>query len=222
MCYRALLITVALVLLLGLAPGPTARAASCQFVLGFAALHDLIPQVVGDCLVGEHHNADNGDGLQETTNGLLVWRKADNFTAFTDGYRTWVNGPFGLRERLNTQRFAWEEATPNGTTGDGSLQGQVTIGPLQPVEQEGVPPPTPSPALCTSVGLIVDVADGTTEVTRFPLQPDCYYRVSLAPGTYVIRLMSGGLRRTGDLPATIQIASGATTRLDISIDIGIR
>ena len=38
--------------------------------------------------------------------GLLVWRKADNHTAFTDGYRTWVNGPYGLQVRLNTARFS--------------------------------------------------------------------------------------------------------------------
>jgi plastocyanin len=37
-----------------------------------------------------------------------VWRKADNWTAFTDGHQTWLNGPFGLQRRLNTTRFAWE------------------------------------------------------------------------------------------------------------------
>jgi hypothetical protein len=82
-------------------------AANCTFVLGFRALHDLIPGVVGDCATNEAHGA-NGDGLQMTSRGLLVWRKADNFTAFTDGYRTWVNGPFGLQTRLNTARFPWE------------------------------------------------------------------------------------------------------------------
>jgi len=80
----------------------------CQFVLGFKALHDLIPNIVGNCVTDEQHAA-NGDGLQQTANGLLVWRKADNFTAFTDGFRTWVNGPFGLQERLNSQRFDWEK-----------------------------------------------------------------------------------------------------------------
>ncbi len=96
-----------------LAPPAPAHAEACQFVLGFKTLHDLIPGFVGDCLVDEHHNPDNGDGLQETTGptgagGLLVWRKADNWTAYTDGYHTWVNGPYGLRERLNTECFAWE------------------------------------------------------------------------------------------------------------------
>jgi hypothetical protein len=222
MRYRAALIPVALAVLLGLAPGPTARAADCRFVLGFAALRELIPQIVGSCLEDEHHDPTNGDGLQATTNGLLVWRKAENVTAFTDGFRTWVQGPFGLQERLNTERFAWEQTPAGGTAAVGFLQGQVTIGPLQPVEQAGVPPPTPSPALCTAQVFIVDAADGATEATRFPLQPDCSYRVSLPPGTYVVRLAPLGIERAGNLPATVQIAPGATTRLDVSIDTGIR
>ena len=64
--------------------------------------------------MNEHHNAQNGDGLQETTawhgkGGLLVWRKSDNWTAFTDGSTTWVNGPYGVQRRPNAERFAWEK-----------------------------------------------------------------------------------------------------------------
>lgn len=81
---------------------------ACRFVQGFATLHDLIPDVVGECLENEWHNPENGDALQRTTGGLLVWRKADNWTAFTDGDRTWVNGPNGLEQRRNTERFPWE------------------------------------------------------------------------------------------------------------------
>ena len=113
-----LALLVALALLAALAtPAVPAQAADCRFVLGFQALHDLIPTIVGDCLEDEQHNpgpeGTPGDGLQHTTNGLLVWRKTDNFTALTDGYRTWVNGPYGLQERLNSQRFPWE-ANPDG------------------------------------------------------------------------------------------------------------
>lgn len=106
-------------LVLALAPTPPSYAASnCEYVLGFKALHDLIPDKVGPCRSSEHHNPLNGDGLQETSGvddkgGLLVWRKADNWTAYTDGYRTWINGPNGLQMRLNTERFPWEqEPTP--------------------------------------------------------------------------------------------------------------
>jgi hypothetical protein len=83
-------------------------------VLGFKTLHDMIPSTVGDCTTDEYHNPDNGDGLQLTTGGLLVWRKADNWTAFTNGSTTWVNGPFGLQSRPNEQRFPWE-ASPEST-----------------------------------------------------------------------------------------------------------
>jgi hypothetical protein len=91
-----------------------AGANDCSFTLGFKTLHDLIPSIVGDCLVNEHHNPTNGDGLQEATGvdgkgGLLVWRKADNWTAYTDGNRTWINGPQGLQSRLNSDRFTWEQ-----------------------------------------------------------------------------------------------------------------
>jgi hypothetical protein len=93
---------------LAISPAPAA-AADCQFVLGFKALRGAIPAVVGECKQNEHFNAFNGDTLQETTKGLLVWRKADNFTAFTDGYRSWISGPYGVQVRLNSQRFAWEK-----------------------------------------------------------------------------------------------------------------
>src|SRR5687767_15596305 len=66
------------------------------------------PSVVGDCRSNEAFNPANGNAEQLTQRGLMVWRKSDNWTAFTDGFRTWVNGPFGLQQRLNTQRYAWE------------------------------------------------------------------------------------------------------------------
>lgn len=111
---------------------PVAQAANCQFVLGFATLASMIPQQVGQCLENEQHNPTNGDGLQHTTKGLLVWRKADNFTAFTDGYFTILNGPYGYEERLNAQRFAWE-ANPEGL----SVVGYQAAGPAQLAQQPG-------------------------------------------------------------------------------------
>src|SRR5438105_9433633 len=99
-------------LLTAAAPAPTA-AAACQFGLGFKVLRDAIPTQVGDCLEDESHDPTSGDALQRTTahhgdGGLLVWRKADNWTAFTDGAQTWINGPAGLAFRSNDQRYNWE------------------------------------------------------------------------------------------------------------------
>ena len=139
-------------------------AAECQFVLGFATLRDLIGhEIVGECLENEHHGA-NGDSLQQTTGGLLVWRKADNFTAFTDGYRSWINGPNGLVQRLNTERFPWEHYyAPGG--------GVVTPTPMP----TPVPSPEPTPT-------------NTAPPTPTPIQPPvpsprtvAYVNQALAP-----------------------------------------
>ena len=139
----AVLLGFALLLLL-----PTSvAAAECQFVLGFATLRDLIGhEIVGECLENEHHG-ENGDALQQTTGGLLVWRKADNWTAFTDGYRTWINGPNGLVQRLNTERFEWEaDYAPGGgiATPTPTPTPEVIATPI-PVETPS-PTATPMPA----------------------------------------------------------------------------
>jgi hypothetical protein len=95
------------------APTMPAQAAACQYILGFKTLHDAIPDIVGDCADNQAF-APNGDAQQHTTKGLLAWRKADNWTAFTDGYHTWVNGPYGIQERLNTERFPYEAQGSGG------------------------------------------------------------------------------------------------------------
>lgn len=112
-CTRLLSLVGALVLLVSTvratAAAPDRQA--CAFHLGFADVAALIPDLAGECLGDEVHSA-SGDALQPTTGGLLVWRKADNWTAFTDGSTTWINGPFGLQSRPNDQTFDWEAASP--------------------------------------------------------------------------------------------------------------
>jgi hypothetical protein len=87
------------------------RSPSCRFLHGFAETRSAVPDVVGDCTENERPDPTSGDTVQRTTRGLLVWRKADQLVAFTDGHRTWVRGPDGLvRVRTNEERFAWEAA----------------------------------------------------------------------------------------------------------------
>ncbi len=90
---------------------PTVQADACRFQLGFETLRNLIPDVVGHCLDDEHPSADGSHMVQTTVNGRLVWSKASNWTGFTNGRHTWINGPQGLQRRPNTERFAWETAT---------------------------------------------------------------------------------------------------------------
>ena len=86
---------------------PVHAQAACQYILGFKALYDLDPGDIGECVDNQAFGS-NGDAQQHTRKGLMAWRKADNWTAFTNGYMTWINGPNGLANRLNSQRFSWE------------------------------------------------------------------------------------------------------------------
>lgn len=116
---------------------------SPEFKLGFEALAAQIPDVVGVPLENEHYDP-NGDSLQRTTTGLMVWRKADNLAAFTNGHRTWVSGPFGLQQRGNDERFDWESQTAaSGATP--TAPATPTASPSPPTVATSTPSPTPAP-----------------------------------------------------------------------------
>ena len=145
--------------LLALMGASTVAAADCQFVLGFNTLRDLIGhEIVGECLENEHYN-EISDSVQQTTGGLMAWRKADNWTAFTDGYRTWVNGPNGLQQRLNTERFEWEaDYAPGG--------GVATPTPV----------PTPTPFAPGTYRVGVDIQAGIYRGNAgFGILESCYW-----------------------------------------------
>ncbi len=114
-----------------------------EFRMGFKALAEKIPHLVGEPLENEHYQA-NGDSLQRTTTGLMVWRKADNVAAFTNGYRSWVTGPSGIQERGNDERFDWEAAEPTA-----SPTATPTPSPAAPTGASATPTPasTPTPAV---------------------------------------------------------------------------
>jgi len=48
------------------------------------------------------------------------------------------------------------------------------------------------------------------------------YRVALEPGVYMVDINHTGVDSSGDVPATVEISSGTTFKLDIDIDTGIR
>jgi broad specificity phosphatase PhoE len=78
-------------------------------VLGFATMRDLVgPATVGECVENERQEPGNGNAEQRTTNGILVYRALDGRLLFSTADRTWINGPQGLVERPNNQRFQWE------------------------------------------------------------------------------------------------------------------
>lgn len=109
-----------------------------------------------------------------------------------------------------------------GTEENGFVEGHVTVGPLQPVENTGAPSPTPAPAVYAKRALRVFAADGTTFVTEVRLQPTGTYRVALPPGIYVVDMAPVGMDAAANLPARVTIRSGESVRLDVAIDTGIR
>jgi len=108
---------------------------------------------------------------------------------------------------------------------NGILTGNVTVGPLTPVERVGATPIMPPPEVFTSRHLIVYAADGSTKVADVDILPAGYhgtYSVSLSPGTYVLDYRHEGVGRASPLPKQVTIEAGKTTIVDVDIDTGIR
>lgn len=103
----------------------------------------------------------------------------------------------------------------------GILEGQVTIGPMVPV-QEGQPQPTPRPEDYSAREIVVLNGNGIGEVARVSIDATGRYSIMLLPGLYQIDINHAGTDRAEGLPRTITIVAGETTRLDIDIDTGIR
>ena len=51
---------------------------------------------MGDPLECEHGNPENGDTLQQTTNGLSFYRRSTNTPTFTNGWEHWALTVRGL------------------------------------------------------------------------------------------------------------------------------
>ena len=104
----------------------------------------------------------------------------------------------------------------------GVLTGQVTIGPLVPVQREGEPAPTPAPEVYAAREIVIYKKNGKTEVTRLEIGPDGIYQGELPVGTYVIDINRLGIDSAAGLPQEVTITAGDVVRLDVDIDTGIR
>ena len=104
----------------------------------------------------------------------------------------------------------------------GTLQGQVSIGPLQPVIQEGEVEPTPAPEVYAAREIFVYNENGKTVFTRVSIGSNGSYRAELPVGFYVVDINRIGIDMAEGLPRKIEITSQTVTVLDISIDTGIR
>jgi hypothetical protein len=104
--------------------------------------------------------------------------------------------------------------------GTGTLTGNVTIGPLCPVE-----PCTISHdrlvAAYAARPITISIPGGTV-ITSVTANPETGYTVALKPGTYVVDIPHQSIGGSRELPETVTIRNGETVRLDISVDTGIR
>jgi hypothetical protein len=104
----------------------------------------------------------------------------------------------------------------------GVLRGTVSVGPLQPVEQAGVPTPVPQPEIFTSRGIDIYKSGSDSVFSTVNFSADRTYSLSLPAGKYDVKLKEEGSQFSKDLPASVIIKAGEVTILDISIDTGIR
>lgn len=169
-------------------PGATpARAAAvydCEYRGGFKTLHDLIPDIVGDCLENERHDPVTGDALQWTAHGILIWRKADNWTAFTDGPTTWVLGPEGVQSRPSAARFPWE-AGAGGQRAAPEMPAVVQQAVADAAQRTGLP--------AAAIQVVqVEARDWPDTSLGCPM-PGFFYSQIVTPG-FLIVLDAGGQR----------------------------
>jgi len=103
----------------------------------------------------------------------------------------------------------------------GTLAGVVTIGPNCPVETTTNPCPTSPDAYAARKVLVYD-STHTNVLNTVDINSQGLYTIDLAPGAYVVDLKKVGVDRSGNVPKPITITANTTTRVDISIDTGIR
>ena len=128
---------------------PPSNTERCWFQFDLRLMKQEIPDVVGDCLENQHYNPENGDTLQRTTGGLMVWRRSDRSAAFTDGNRTWVRGPNGVESRWNDERFEWEIQAEAASSTAVAKPGN-TPAPAASRPASSAPTPTPRPIVVST------------------------------------------------------------------------
>jgi hypothetical protein len=104
--------------------------------------------------------------------------------------------------------------------GTGTLTGNVSIGPLCPVEPCTIPHDRLLAAFAARP--ITISTPGEAGVATVIADPETGYSVALKPGTYTVDIPHPGIGGSSELPKTVTIRKGETVRLDISIDTGIR
>ena len=142
--------------------------------------------------------------------------------SYGGGWERRARAGFFMRQLLLVAMIVLSASCTPVPEEEGILEGHVTIGPLVPVVQDGGPEPTPAPDVCAGRQIVIYAQDGQTEITRVQIAARGNYRVTLPVGTYVVDINRLGIDRGIELPKTVRIVGGQTTRLDVEVDTGIR
>ena len=107
-----------------------------------------------------------------------------------------------------------KQITVGGTQTSG-IEGQVSIGPVRPIERKGVANQRPYEARITVLN-----ATGR-EIASVNSNPEGKFRIALPPGTYVLRPEQPGLYPRASAQQ-VKVSRDRITQVDITYDSGIR
>lgn len=108
-----------------------------------------------------------------------------------------------------------------GAQPTGTLKGEVTIGPLQPVQRVGEVTVVPPEVYAARKVMVYDKS-GKNLIKQVDIDNKGHYQVELKLATYTVDINRIGIDRSGQVPRQIEIKPDVTVRLDIDIDTGIR
>jgi len=106
----------------------------------------------------------------------------------------------------------------------GFIEGHEKILPLRDANLADDANPTKSEMAqpYSEYSLIIRSRDGKKEITQVTVDRNGNYRVELPPGNYFLEVQGPESRPSRVKPQPFTIVSGQTTRVDMSIDTGIR
>ena len=103
----------------------------------------------------------------------------------------------------------------------GVLTGEVTVGPIIPVERPGVQYDIPCEVYEARKVMVFD-KNNKKLVKQVDIDCNGFYRIELKPDFYVININRIGIDHSSEVPTKVEIKSGEAIQLNIDIDTGIR
>jgi len=142
-----------------------------------------------------------------------------------DGSAVGRTGPACEFAPCPSEAVSGDTATSTSSTtpelGTGILNATMTIGPVCPVEREGMPC-DPTPEMFAARKVSVYRSNHTTLVTTLTPNASGTMSAALPVGDYWVDMPHPGIGGVAGLPVTIHIAAGSSTTLTIDVDTGIR